>query len=542
MEGTPEKLGKYRIIELLGRGAMGVVYRAEDPEIGRTVAVKLLHPVVSTAVLDAATALERFKTEAHAAGNLRHPNIVTIFDASSEGKSPYIVMDYIEGRGLDGVIAEQGKLDPYDAMYFLSQIAAGLDHAHRKGVIHRDIKPANILIDRAEHAYILDFGVASVSRDAHATPKGPVMGSPGYMSPEQLLNETLDARADIFSLAIVAFECLAGQRPFSGADFTTVAGNILNGKRHSLSEFSPELPLSLDAEFEKAFSRARDARFKTATLMIQVFCDALGIRNPSAGSSTMRGYRYVRGGDKASDVYRDLTKQIIPAPVKDGEKRATGGSSTAAGRFGDGTHAIQRRGPSSYVPQLIAGIGALVVGGVIFLSTVMDSRREEGGDAPAPRQTAVSFVGSPPPRLDRAVEEMSSHELLSELRGDKVSESRIVTLLREGAARKLVGLLDVSERLLQSDSYLVRTETIAALAQVGDKAAVPSIMVKLDDHDPAVRIAAAKALGDFGDRRALGYLTSRLTTDESDQVRLSAKEAIEKINGYPLTKLPTSGE
>ena len=167
-------------------------------------------------------------------------------------------MDYIDGIGLDTIIEKQQQLDPYDIAYYLYQIAQGLDYAHSKGVIHRDIKPSNILVDRDDNAYILDFGVATISGHSHYNVESPIVGSPAYMSPEQILNEVLDSRADIFSLAVLAFECFAGKRPFDGEDFTVVARHIVKGERHALDEFAPGLPLALEAEFEKALSRGED--------------------------------------------------------------------------------------------------------------------------------------------------------------------------------------------------------------------------------------------------------------------------------------------
>lgn len=305
----PETIGKYLVQGTLGEGSMGTVYKALDPEIQRTVAIKVIRSIPSHPYMDEKSCLERFKVEARAAGNLRHKNIITIFEVNTEVQPPYLVMDHIDGVSLESLIHNNLKLDPYDVMYYLFQIANGLDYAHEKKIIHRDIKPSNILIDSSSEAYILDFGVATVSGSARIdiNYEDPVMGSPAYMAPEQILNEELDGRADIFSLAIVAYECLTGRRPYDGENFTVVAKHIIKGSRHSLLEFLPQFPLQLEAEFEKALSNRKTDRFRSARTMILVFCDALGIKDPMGGTSKMRRYKYRIGGDSVSDRFEDLS-------------------------------------------------------------------------------------------------------------------------------------------------------------------------------------------------------------------------------------------
>jgi serine/threonine protein kinase len=332
----PTKLGKYNIEGILGTGSMGTVYKASDPEIGRTVAVKVITVIGSSPYMDEKSCLDRFKIEARAAGNLRHPNIVTIFDVNVEHKPPYLVMDYIEGVGLDKIIEDQTitgrKCDPYDILYYLFQVAVALDYAHSKGIIHRDIKPSNILVSNDGQAYILDFGVATVSGTGHFDENSPIMGSPAYMSPEQILNEELDNRSDIFSLAVVAFEGLTGHRPFSGDDFTIVAKQILKGSRALISDFIPDLPLPVEAAFEKAFSKDKKDRFRQAVSMILIISDALGVKNPSDGDVARRGYRYRPGGDTESHIYQSVGNTSDATEQKETSEDSVG---TARMSFGD---------------------------------------------------------------------------------------------------------------------------------------------------------------------------------------------------------------
>src|SRR5690606_20945962 len=151
----------------------------------------------------AKSALEHFKLEARAAGNLRHPHIITVFDVSIEGENPYIVMDFLEGQTLAQQLGTKGKLEPHQIIHYLWQIASGLDHAHSKKILHRDIKPSNILVDSSDNAFILDFGVASFG-DGNIADHQSLVGTPSYMSPEQLARKEIDYRADLFSFAVMA--------------------------------------------------------------------------------------------------------------------------------------------------------------------------------------------------------------------------------------------------------------------------------------------------------------------------------------------------
>lgn len=277
-EESLRHIGKYRIIGTLGRGSMGVVYKAEDPEIGRLVAIKTLRTLLPGQFQEADTVLNRFAQEARSAGNLRHPNIITIFEVNRDGNTPYMVMDYIEGEGLDQVIENNGRVDVGLAIHYLTQVAAGLDHAHSKGVIHRDIKSSNILVDRSGNAFILDFGVATISTGPLA-PSGPVLGTPAYMAPEQILNEPLDNRADLFSFAVVAFECLTGTRPFIGENFTQVIGNIVSGNMLLLTKVVPQFAPAAEETFKRALAKDRDVRYASASEIVKNLALALDAKH-----------------------------------------------------------------------------------------------------------------------------------------------------------------------------------------------------------------------------------------------------------------------
>src|SRR5271154_3479262 len=224
-----ERFGRYEILTELGRGAMGVVYQARDPKINRVVALK-------TILLDGQPPdeereyRERFVREAEAAGRLSHPGIVTIFDVGEEPEThaPYIVMEFVRGQSLDKLLArDDHMLPPETALQLVHELAEALDCAHGQGVVHRDLKPANILITEEGHAKIADFGIAKLNLSNH-TLAGRILGTPAYMSPEQLNGDPVDGRSDLFSLGVILYTVLTGYRPFQGNSALTVSYKVVN--------------------------------------------------------------------------------------------------------------------------------------------------------------------------------------------------------------------------------------------------------------------------------------------------------------------------
>ncbi|MFN8389667.1 MAG: protein kinase [Bdellovibrionota bacterium] len=270
-------IDKYEIVTTLGRGSMGVVYKAKDPEIGRLVAIKTLKSVFMGDDAAGNEALQRFRQESRSAGKLHHPNIVTIFEAGrTENGSPYIVMEYIEGKSLETMLAESGPLDVLAALHYLAQIASAIDYAHSQSVIHRDIKPSNIIVDARHRPYLLDFGVAKLS-DTSLTPAGTVVGTPSYMSPEQIRGSQLDGRTDLFSFAVVAFEVFTGSRPFPGSDFTTVVSNIIHKEPLTFTDFGCALPPELETVLRHALAKEREDRYQSALEFIDAAAQVFGV-------------------------------------------------------------------------------------------------------------------------------------------------------------------------------------------------------------------------------------------------------------------------
>jgi len=585
-----QSIGKYRIIGTLGRGSMGIVYKGQDPEIGRIVAIKTLRKITSAQFHDADAALERFKVEARSAGNLRHPNIIMIFDVNVEGDTPYIVMDYVEGESLDIVLNRDGRFEILKALHYLDQIASGLDAAHDRGIIHRDIKPSNLMVDSDDRVYILDFGVAKINESISDADKliqaEPVMGTPGYMSPEQILNEKLDPRTDLFSFAIVAFEFFTGRRPFGGENFTEVVGNILNKKALSITQVAPDLPLALEVEFERALAKKRADRFETAHEMVSAFKRACGvgqnlppISKQSSGSTVGRNrkesnWKSLSGktepqpsdsvlskrpnvpiSDPAGEIVwnkRDSAvlsgiASVLKAPHRK-EETTPGDLFSHVDGFGSKQH-VRRGAESSPVRIFLAVLVIALFGAGLMLLLYPMPGTQVGDTAIAtktktpvqrPSQSAAEIdvylekVRAVPVPEDRAVSEMSDPEVISVLLDPTLPEAMVLEALKVAQERSAPKLVDASIVPLESDSYIVRISTIKMLAEIGDRRIVPQLVLRLDDHDPLVRGHAARALGQLGSRASVGYLTVRFYREEIPEVKQAIRNAIERINGYPM--------
>ncbi|HLW51927.1 MAG TPA: protein kinase [Candidatus Angelobacter sp.] len=253
-----ERIGRYEIVGELGRGAMGVVYKATDPNIGRTVALKTMR--VDVHGLESADLMRRFKNEARAAGLLNHPNIVTIYDAGEHDGVFYIAMECLEGTTLQELLAER-RMEPAEVVRFSQEISKGLDYAHSHGIVHRDVKPANIMITRSGTVKIMDFGIAKAGGSMTGT--GQVLGTPSYMSPEQVKGKSLDGRADLFSLGVILYEMLTAEKPFAGQNVTTIIYKIVNENPIPPRELDATIPAALSALVIKALAKSPDERYQS---------------------------------------------------------------------------------------------------------------------------------------------------------------------------------------------------------------------------------------------------------------------------------------
>ena len=268
-ERNQVKLGRYEIVRELGKGAMGIVYLAKDPLIGRLVALKTIRPSAHADDEDTREFQQRFVREAQAAGILNHPSIVTVHDIGQDEPSgmSFIAMEYVEGQNLKEVLVAGRPLSFEQAADVVAQVAEGLDFAHAKGIVHRDVKPANIILLDGNRAKITDFGIAKITSGvANLTTTGQFLGTPNYMAPEQIKGTPVDGRSDIFSLGICLYECLTHRKPFGGDSLTSISYKIVHEPFPPLHEINPTIPEGfadvvaqcLEKDPSKRYQRGRD--------------------------------------------------------------------------------------------------------------------------------------------------------------------------------------------------------------------------------------------------------------------------------------------
>jgi serine/threonine-protein kinase len=266
-----DRIGRYKIVRELGRGAMGVVYHAIDPNIGRPVAIKTIQLGGGRKPEEQERLRERLFREARSAGILSHPGIVTIYDVEHQGEVAYIAMEFVDGPTLDQLLSDHPQLESGKLLNILGQTAVALDYAHNKGIVHRDIKPANIMIAGDGAAKITDFGIAKVTASDQLTMTGAIVGTPHYMSPEQVQGHPVDGRSDQFSLAVIAYEALTGEKPYTGDHLTTVVYKIVTEEPPPPHRLNPSLSNPIDNVIRKGLAKKPDARYRNC----QEFVDAL---------------------------------------------------------------------------------------------------------------------------------------------------------------------------------------------------------------------------------------------------------------------------
>jgi serine/threonine-protein kinase len=255
------RIGRYVVVRELGRGGMGVVYEAVDPQIGRHVAIKVINLQAFTTPEECAALRDRLFREARSAGALSHPGIVVVYDVGEDNQMAYIAMECVDGPSLHQLLTSGHRLQPAEALDVLRQAAAALDYAHQRGIVHRDVKPANLLLHQKHQVKIADFGIARISFEPKYTMTGTVMGTPDYMSPEQIEAQPTDGRSDQFSLAVMAYELLTGATPFHGGSYASIMHRIVAGPRPSAHTANPALPAAVDEVLNRAMAQLPEQRY-----------------------------------------------------------------------------------------------------------------------------------------------------------------------------------------------------------------------------------------------------------------------------------------
>jgi len=288
MASIPAKIGRYDIIELVGKGGMGVLYRARDRMLERDVALKMMHVDFSVDT----NARERFEREAKAVARLQHRNVVTIHELGSADGSPYIVMEFLAGQDLDVRMREGTPLTLNEKLDVAIQLCEGLGYAHEQGIVHRDIKPGNVRVLEDGTVKILDFGIAKFAVNS-VTQSGSILGTPSYMAPEQVMGQPVDGRADLFSAGVLLYEVLAGKKPFTGDAPTAVVYQIMHVEPTPIHDVVPELPEALNEIVSRAL-----------------------MKNPNE--------RYARASEMAADL--QMVKMMLDLPLGNGDAKASSGN------------------------------------------------------------------------------------------------------------------------------------------------------------------------------------------------------------------------
>lgn len=266
---VPSAIGRYQITGTLGFGAMGAVYRAFDPLIKRTLAIKTIRLDIPRQSPQHQAFIERFYQEARISGTLSHPSIVTLFDIGEENGVPFLAMELVDGQTIAAILEGGTRFKPERVIGLVSQVAAALDYAHSRGVVHRDIKPSNLIVNDADKIKVTDFGIAKLA-DSEITHSGALLGTPSYMSPEQAMGGKLDGRSDIFSLGVVAFEMLSGQQPFPGANVTSILYKLVHVDPVEPPDLERNglIPQKWREVFQKVLAKKPESRYQTASAFV----------------------------------------------------------------------------------------------------------------------------------------------------------------------------------------------------------------------------------------------------------------------------------
>jgi len=307
METAPQgKIGRYVIQGELGRGAMGVVYRAQDPAIGRTVAVKTIRIGQFNDEREIKHVQDRMMREAQAAGILSHTNIVTIYDIQHENDTAFIFMEFVDGDTLEKLLLTDTAIDKNFMLRVMKQSAEALDYAHERGIVHRDVKPANIMVRRDGMAKIADFGIARMQSHS-LTQTGQILGTPNYMSPEQISGKPVDGRADQYSLAVMLYEVLTGEKPFVADSLPTLLFRVVSEAPQPVARLNPTLSPAIDEVLQKALAKVADDRYPTCSEFIRAL---EGACQNAPGWTTL-----IRGGGLSQATHAAPVPQPAPKPV-----------------------------------------------------------------------------------------------------------------------------------------------------------------------------------------------------------------------------------
>ena len=366
--------GRYQIEELLGEGGMSSVYKATDPNLRRTVAVKLIHSHLSKDP----DFVSRFEEEAAAVAQLKHPNVIQVFDFDHDAGTYYMVLEYVPGQTLQERLKELAaagkRLTAKETIGIASGISDALHYAHGRGMIHRDVKPANIILNDRGQPILMDFGIAKIIGGKVHTVTGSIIGTAMYMSPEQASGEAADARADIYSLGVVLFEMIGGRPPFEGDSAMTILMKHVNDPVPDVKDLNPDTPPALKAVIDKALEKAPDTRFQTAAEMTAALTEALA--RPQVVPATLLEATSLEG--EPVQLARTVVEEPLPVEERPGATLLDEPAPAAGAK---------KRSPLVVVGGVIGGLLLLAIAGIALTS------QSEDAPADAPATDAPTAVG-----------------------------------------------------------------------------------------------------------------------------------------------------
>jgi TonB family protein len=455
---APATIGRYQVLDRIGRGAMGTVYRGHDPYIGRTVAIKVLHAFDEDL-------RARFLQEMRSLGTLHHPNIVTIFDCGEHAERPFIVMEYVAGVTLASTIEPARPLALARALHIVGQLCTALDYAHERGIVHRDVKPANLMLDGSGGLKVVDFGIARVSIDA-ATQTGTVIGTPSYMAPEQIVGATIDRRTDIFAVGLVLYELLGSRQAFPGDGKTAwqIMHAVVNDSPVPLSAVVPDLPPPLERIVNRAIEKRAADRYHT---LAEMAADLATVQRTLAAETLPRP---PARGVASSNTVAPTVEAEPPAPTMLRQQAPP----AAATRGSNASSPGARRAPIEWT---LAAITLLALAGILW---TIDTRRNTGtAKAVTPAATPVAgaaakaVVATPPaprspattPAVDRSAPPPRDRARSATVPAPTGEAATGAPARSGGTAPPAVGFYDQARLLLPPQSRTPDPPRAAALLQ-----------------------------------------------------------------------------
>jgi serine/threonine protein kinase len=536
MHEVPEYYGKYLVEGIIGRGARGVVYRARDPELSRVVAIKTLSQVARTD-----EGIAAFEKEAKLLASMRHPHIVTLFEASLSTDEPFLVMDYIDGFSIEDMLRMNQTLPPDQVVVLLAQVSDALDYANEAGLLHRDIKPANILLDRLGKAYLVDFGLA-VFTTSEEVASGE--GSPGYMSPEAITREPMDRRSDVFSFAVVAYELLTGQLPFTGNDNESLCRNIVSAEPRSASSLNSTLPAAVDYVFLQALQKDRTHRFSSASKFVLALEKALeasgsGIRLGRSEVSPESLYTVVGNKKrKETGAYKSEAATLAEKMQQRAASEKTVFERQSARASVSINHLQVVKSNQDFTTKLAMRAVCGIVGGFILLLTLFftvassvstDSFLRRGALGSFYDDMRRSIVGIDPQTTPP--EKLSSEEIIGILRNpQRFQEAHVLRLLNELSQRNRSEAFRGFAFSMVNPSYIVKLKTLKIVEQFKDEESLGIVKTAFDDGDVMIRLQAVKAALAIHSLASQQLLQVVALRDVVPEVRQSATAALVRWN------------